>query len=107
MYWIFCSVFFVRGKKVLKEKVVQLYEGFFRGEQVAAGNANFWEEFFLIKPKMAALEAEIGSLQVQFIFHLTFIIFVASTLTRPDPLRGRLWHHCLINLKLILGYSSG
>ena len=49
---------------MLKEKVVQLYEGFFRGEQVAVGNTNFWEEFFLIKPKMAALEAEIGSLQV-------------------------------------------
>lgn len=51
------------GKKVLKEKVVQLYEGFFRGDQVAVSNANFWEEFFLLKPKMAALEAEIGSLQ--------------------------------------------
>jgi hypothetical protein len=53
-----------RGKKVLKEKVVQLYEGFFRGEQVTLGNANFWEEFFLIKPKIAALETEIGGLQV-------------------------------------------
>ncbi len=57
----------VRGKKVLKEKIVQLYEGFFRGEQLTLGNANFWQEFFLIKPKMAALEAEIGALQVIFL----------------------------------------
>ena len=56
-----------RGKKVLKEKIVQLYEGFFRGEQLTLGNANFWQEFFLIKPKMAALEAEIGALQVIFL----------------------------------------
>ncbi|XP_023345372.1 UPF0668 protein C10orf76 homolog [Eurytemora carolleeae] len=51
------------GKKVLKEKIVQLYEGFFRGESVTLGNINFWEEFFLLKPKMGALESEIGALQ--------------------------------------------
>ena len=28
------------------------------------GNINFWEEFFLLKPKMGALESEIGALQV-------------------------------------------
>jgi hypothetical protein len=61
-----CVLALVRGKKVLKEKIVQLYEGFFRGEQLTLGNANFWQEFFLIKPKMAALEAEIGALQVIF-----------------------------------------
>ena len=27
------------------------------------GNINFWEEFFLLKPKMGALETEIGNLQ--------------------------------------------
>jgi len=47
----------------MKEKIIQLYEGFFRGESVAVGNQNFWEEFFLMKPKMAALEGEIGALQ--------------------------------------------
>ena len=44
------------GKRALKEKVVEVYEGLFRGEQVAVGNSNYWEEFFLLKPKMAVLE---------------------------------------------------
>ena len=51
-----------RGKRAFKEKIVQLYESLFRGEQLATGNLNFWEEFFLLKPKMAVLEAEIGRL---------------------------------------------
>jgi len=42
---------------------VQLYEGIFRGECMTLGNINFWEEFFLLKPKMGALESEIGNLQ--------------------------------------------
>lgn len=44
------------GKKALKEKIVEVYEGLFRGEQIAVGNSNYWEEFFLLKPKMAVLE---------------------------------------------------
>jgi len=40
-----------------------VYEGLFRGEQIAVGNSNYWEEFFLLKPKIAVLEAEIGKLQ--------------------------------------------
>jgi len=51
------------GKKVLKEKIVEIYESLFRGDQIAIGNVNFWDEFFLLKPKMAALEGEIGKLQ--------------------------------------------
>ena len=48
---------------MFKEKIVEIYESLFRGEQVSIGNVNFWEEFFLLKPKMAALEGEIGKLQ--------------------------------------------
>ena len=51
------------GKRVLKEKIVEIYESLFRGEQISVGNVNFWDEFFLLKPKMAALEGEIGRLQ--------------------------------------------
>ena len=51
------------GKKILKEKIVEIYESLFRGDQISIGNSNFWEEFFLLKPKMAALEGEIGKLQ--------------------------------------------
>lgn len=49
------------GKKALKEKIVEIYEALFRGDQI--GNCNYWEEFFLLKPKMAVLEAEVGRLQ--------------------------------------------
>jgi len=51
------------GKRALKEKIVEVYESLFRGEQIALGNSNYWEEFFLLKPKMAILEGEIGRLQ--------------------------------------------
>ena len=44
------------GRKALKEKVVEVYEGLFRGDQIAVGNSNYWEEFFLLKPKIAVLE---------------------------------------------------
>jgi len=47
----------------LKEKIVEVYEGLFRGDEINVGNTNYWEEFFLLKPKMAVLEGEIGRLQ--------------------------------------------
>ena len=39
--------------------MVEVYEGLFRGEQIAVGNSNYWEEFFLLKPKIAVLEVSI------------------------------------------------
>ena len=50
------------GKKMLKEKIIEIYESMFRGEPIAVGNVNFWDEFFLLKPKMSALEGEINKL---------------------------------------------
>ena len=46
------------GKRALKEKIVEVYESLFRGDQIALGNSNYWEEFFLLKPKMAVLEVK-------------------------------------------------
>ena len=51
------------GKRMFKEKIIEIYESLFRGEPVGVGNVNFWEEFFLLKPKMSALEGEINKLQ--------------------------------------------
>lgn len=31
----------------------------FQGEDLTAGNPNFWDELFLLKPKIASMEAEI------------------------------------------------
>lgn len=47
------------SKRQLKEKVVQIYELFFKGEDLAKANPSFWDEFFLLKPKVVYLEAEI------------------------------------------------
>nr|CAG4647713.1 EOG090X027A [Moina brachiata]SVE92880.1 EOG090X027A [Moina brachiata] len=50
------------SKKQLKEKIVQIYEGFFRGDDLSTSNPHFWDEFFLLKPKIAVLEAEVSKL---------------------------------------------
>ncbi|XP_043208627.1 armadillo-like helical domain-containing protein 3 [Amphibalanus amphitrite] len=49
-------------KKQIKEKIVQIYESFFKGEDVAAGNANFWDELFLLRPRVSVLESELTRL---------------------------------------------
>ncbi len=36
-----------------------------QGEDQAPGNPNFWDEFFLLKPKVAALEAELNKLNAE------------------------------------------
>jgi len=63
---------------------VEVYEGLFRGDPIE--NANFWEEFFLLKPKMAALEAEIGRLQ-------------ADQLAAMRENLNALFHECVKHLK--------
>ncbi|XP_030023646.1 armadillo-like helical domain-containing protein 3 [Manduca sexta] len=50
------------SKRHLKEKVVQIYESFFRGEDLTTDNVTFWDEFFLLKPKIPQLEAELNKL---------------------------------------------
>lgn len=49
-------------KRQLKEKVVQIYESFFKGEDLEKTNPIFWDELFLLKPKVASLEGEIQKL---------------------------------------------
>lgn len=47
------------SKRQLKEKVVQIYESFFRGDDLSKNNPTFWDELFLLKPKISHLESEI------------------------------------------------
>ncbi|KAL1122959.1 hypothetical protein AAG570_003284 [Ranatra chinensis] len=47
------------SKRQLKEKIVQIYESFFKGEDLTRLNPNFWDELFLLKPKVNQLEGEI------------------------------------------------
>lgn len=42
-----------------KEKVVYIYELFFRGEDPTANSAEFWNEFFLLQANVESLEQEV------------------------------------------------
>lgn len=53
------------NKIPLKEKIVQIYEAFFRGEDPAAGNPNFWDEFFLLKANTTFIENEFDKLTAE------------------------------------------
>ncbi|WAR21170.1 ARMD3-like protein [Mya arenaria] len=46
------------NKMALKEKIVQIYEAFFQGEDPSAGNVNFWDELFLLKVNTSYIEVE-------------------------------------------------
>ncbi|KAJ8952699.1 hypothetical protein NQ318_021015 [Aromia moschata] len=52
------------SKRQFKEKVVQIYECLFKGEDVSHHNALFWDEFFLLKPKVANIENEVQKMTV-------------------------------------------
>lgn len=54
----------------LKEKIVQIYEAFFQGEDPSAGNANFWEELFLLKVNTVFIESEIEKLSGESLLSL-------------------------------------
>ncbi|CAH2002267.1 unnamed protein product [Acanthoscelides obtectus] len=53
------------SKRQFKEKVVQIYECLLKGDDVSQHNALFWDEFFLLKPKVATLENEIQKMSVE------------------------------------------
>ncbi|KAJ0183259.1 hypothetical protein K1T71_001235 [Dendrolimus kikuchii] len=59
------------SKRHLKEKVVQIYESFFKGEDLTTDNPTFWDEFFLLKPKIPQLETEIQKLSVEQLINMT------------------------------------
>lgn len=50
------------SKMALKEKIVQIYEAFFRGEDPSTGNTNFWDELFLLKVNVSFIENEFEKL---------------------------------------------
>lgn len=48
-----------------KEKVVYIYELFFRGEDPTEDSLEFWNEFFLLQPNVESLENEITKLTTE------------------------------------------
>ncbi|XP_045468099.1 armadillo-like helical domain-containing protein 3 [Harmonia axyridis] len=50
------------SRRQLKEKVVQIYESLLKGEEQYKENLFFWDELFLLKPKLSVIETEIQKL---------------------------------------------
>lgn len=55
-------------KRQFKEKIVQIYETLFKGEALPSPNAQFWDEFFLLKPKTAYIDNEIQKMSQEQLF---------------------------------------
>ncbi|CAH0553527.1 unnamed protein product [Brassicogethes aeneus] len=53
------------SKRHFREKVVQIYECIFKGEDMSTNNILFWEEFFLLKPKVSIIESEIQKMTLE------------------------------------------
>ncbi|XP_052772948.1 armadillo-like helical domain-containing protein 3 [Mya arenaria] len=80
------------NKMALKEKIVQIYEAFFQGEDPSAGNVNFWDELFLLKVNTSYIEVECekltgeGLLALKDNFNLMFEKSV-EVLKQDNPIR--------------------
>ncbi|KAL3277838.1 hypothetical protein HHI36_013178 [Cryptolaemus montrouzieri] len=53
------------SRRQLKEKVVQIYESLFKGEELYKDNTFFWDELFLLKPKLVFMETEIQKMTAE------------------------------------------
>ncbi|ESN94986.1 hypothetical protein HELRODRAFT_186013 [Helobdella robusta] len=61
-------------KRILKEKVVQIYGLFFRNEDPSQGNPNFWDELFLLKANPQFIESEIEKLSGEQLIDLMLML---------------------------------
>ncbi|KAK2143975.1 hypothetical protein LSH36_795g00020 [Paralvinella palmiformis] len=61
-------------KMVLKEKIVQIYEAFFRGDDPSTGNPNFWDELFLLRVNTQFIENEFDKLTGEQLLALKVLI---------------------------------
>lgn len=55
-------------KRQFKEKIVQIYETLFKGEALPSATAQFWDEFFLLKPKTVHIDNEIQKMSQEQLF---------------------------------------
>ncbi|CAL1538799.1 unnamed protein product [Lymnaea stagnalis] len=75
-------------KMVLKEKVVQIYEAFFHGEDPSTTNPNFWDELFLLKVNTQFIESEMDKLTGESLLelkeNLNLIFYRATQALKED-----------------------
>uniref|UniRef100_UPI00358F3512 armadillo-like helical domain-containing protein 3 isoform X1 n=1 Tax=Myxine glutinosa TaxID=7769 RepID=UPI00358F3512 len=74
------------SKKVLKEKVVLMYDEIFKTEDPVQNNLRFWEELFLLKVNLEYLEAKLESLVGDQLIQM------------KDNING-LFHHSVLTLR--------
>lgn len=55
-------------KRQFKEKIVQIYETLLKGETLPSCNTQFWNEFFLLKPKTGYVDSEIQKMSQEQLF---------------------------------------
>ncbi|VDD78698.1 unnamed protein product [Mesocestoides corti] len=71
-------------KPVPREKVVQIYEKLFAGQDITSGRAGFWDEFFLLRVNIKALLSYFDKLSHDSIVNL-------------KPHLNRLYEECISN----------
>ncbi|XP_013385441.1 UPF0668 protein C10orf76 homolog [Lingula anatina] len=79
-------------KMALKEKAVQIYEAFFKGEDPSLGNRNFWDELFLLKVNSPYIEKQFESLSGEQLLALkenvnTLCYQCIQTMKQDHPIR--------------------
>ncbi|XP_032806237.1 armadillo-like helical domain-containing protein 3 [Petromyzon marinus] len=74
------------AKKMLKEKVVLMYDEIFKTEDPAQNNPRFWEELFLMKVNLEYLEGRLEALNGEMLLQL------------KDNING-LFHHSVLALR--------
>ncbi|XP_033632908.1 armadillo-like helical domain-containing protein 3 [Asterias rubens] len=57
-------------KMALKEKILDIYDAFFKDQDPSRGNANFWDELFLLKANVKYIESELGAMDPQRLLKL-------------------------------------
>lgn len=74
------------SRQPLKEKFVQIYEGFFKGKDPSLNNQNFWDELFLLKVNVNFIKQQFDSLS-------------GEDLVRLKETINKLFYHCVQALR--------
>lgn len=65
-------------KTHLKEKILQMYELLWKPEDPRQSQPAFWDEFFLLRPKIGQLEADVAKLSAEQLHHPTAAVAATS-----------------------------